>query len=512
MEKYYKILGLPVNASPEDIKKAYRKLAKQWHPDRFHHNPEEQKQAEEKFRQIDEAYKMLRSYVKGEPLPTENYYSTGIKVKKATPEEHYEKGVQLANEGKDQEAIDEFTQAIRCDANYVKAYQYRGFLLEKLGFEQRANNDFRKVAELKLGSQANSPNNPPTSQKTNIPKSPKSQTNPKTSSSKPPNKQPFSSSKPSESKIPDPPKPQNINQEISKNWQRSFIDTAAKVTCLALSPDDQLLLVGCQDSSIFLWNLSTRKHLATYRGHAGAIQSVLFTTDQKQVISCSDDKTIRLRNVDISAPSILGKPQFYHTQKVTSLALSHNGKILVSGSADKTVKIWELSSKNEPFTISAFSSAITALAISPNDDIVAIASLDNNIRLRRLEDGKLIASIPTDSSIACLSFSGDGKLLAAGGFNHNITLWELTTRQLMNTLTGHQELISSVQFTPDHQHLISASWDGTLKYWDIAQSEVLENIGSHQDAILAMDLSRDGRTLVTGGADQRIGIWVNLTP
>jgi curved DNA-binding protein CbpA len=61
MEKYYVILGLPVIASREDVKKAFRNLAKQWHPDRFHNDSEKHKEAEKKFKLINEAYRYLLS-------------------------------------------------------------------------------------------------------------------------------------------------------------------------------------------------------------------------------------------------------------------------------------------------------------------------------------------------------------------------------------------------------------------------------------------------------------------
>ena len=98
MDKYYQILGLKPNASPEEVKKAYRQLAKIWHPDLFHNNNKEQQQAEVKFKEIADAYEILKDYIPGSSS-TSSFYSsskTGVKVKRTSPEMLYQRGVEFA--------------------------------------------------------------------------------------------------------------------------------------------------------------------------------------------------------------------------------------------------------------------------------------------------------------------------------------------------------------------------------------------------------------------------------
>ncbi|WP_051036384.1 J domain-containing protein [Pleurocapsa sp. PCC 7327] len=153
---YYEILGLIPNASPEEVKKAYRQLAKTWHPDRFPNNSQEQKEAAEKFKKILEAYEVLRNHQPSANSSTAASTSTvGSKfsTQRSTPETHYQEGVKYAQKELYQDAIEEFSIAIRLDSNYIKAYQYRGFIFSKLGFERRAEADLKKAAELKLNKQ-----------------------------------------------------------------------------------------------------------------------------------------------------------------------------------------------------------------------------------------------------------------------------------------------------------------------------------------------------------------------
>ena len=578
MDKYYQILGLKLNASPEEVKKAYRQLVKIWHPDRFHNNDQEQKQAEAKFKEIAEAYEILKDYIPGSSS-TSSFSSTsttGIKVKRTSPEMLYQRGVEFAEKEQYQEAIEEFSKAIRCDETFIKAYQYRGFILDKLGYKQRAESDFRKATELKYGKppesttqKRSSVNNPkksvktkdtapkPQTQKTtsekftksteNSPNPSQSQTSPNPSqsqtSSKPSQSQ--TSSKPSQSEnSPNPsqsqtsPNPsqsqtspkskaqdthpaQNIESPTTstasttdstpikniKKWNIYFINNSIPVTYLAINKKGNLLASGYQDGSIYLWDLQLKKHIGTFRGHSDIIRSLIFQKDDSGLISGSDDKTIRSRNLDLSNSQIFGSPNVRHTGKVTALILSSDGKILVSGSADKTVKIWFLESKSDPYTLTGFAAPITSLAISPNDELFAIGSFENNIRIRRLEDGKIIRSINVGSGVNSLCFSPDGKLLAVGGFNHLIKLWNMETGEEFCSLSGHEELISSIQFSPDGKQLISSSGDSTIKIWQIENQKLLETLRGHTDAITSMVITNDGKTIISGSADKRIGIW-----
>lgn len=148
MNQYYQVLGLKSDASPEEIKQAYFKLAKKWHPDLFINNPEELKIAEKKFQEINEAYEMIK--VENTDFePVSNKHSDYIHIKKNNADIYYDLGVIAAENNSLQEAINYFSAAIRIDKNFIKAYYYRGAILDKQGFPLRAESDFNKAKELK---------------------------------------------------------------------------------------------------------------------------------------------------------------------------------------------------------------------------------------------------------------------------------------------------------------------------------------------------------------------------
>jgi len=170
-----------------------------------------------------------------------------------------------------------------------------------------------------------------------------------------------------------------------------------------------------------------------------------------------------------------------HGWDVNSLAFSSDGKILVSGALDGAIKIWNwhkqelLKTFNRPAPsqlipslVSWFDSSvggIWAVAISPDGKIIASGGSDQPINLWDADTGKLLRTLTEHSgSIYTVAFSPDGKTFASGGDDHKIRIWEFQTGKLLETLE-HLGPVQSIGFSPDGQTLVSGSADATVKIW-----------------------------------------------
>ena len=455
LDRALEILGLKPNASLKEVKQAYRKLAKIWHPDRFIDNPEKQKQAEEKFKIIAEAYEQLQKYYSTNPNAT---FTSEIYTQKNDAKTYYNEGAKLAESERYREAIEAFTLAIRLDPDYIQAYQYRGFILSKLGYEHRADADFQKAAELKL------------QQHTKSYYSPKSK------------------------------------QQLWR-CKQTLKGHAKTVSCVAFKPKGQIFVSGSYDNNIKLWQLSTGKLLGNLRDK-NRIRCIAISSDGRYIVSGSSDKTIKLWNAKTKQLiRIFGDLFSRHKDEVISVAITRNKKNIISGSADKTVKIWQLDTGKLLDTLTGFSAEVSSLAIREDGKVFVTGGLEKQLRIRNIIDGKVRRSLRGNSGVLCVAFSPDGKLLATGGFDRAIGLWDLKIGKKILTLEGHIDRVASVAFSQDGKTIVSGSWDKTIKLWKINTGEQICTLEGHKDKVLSVAISPDGNNIISSSADKTIKIW-----
>jgi WD40 repeat protein len=116
-------------------------------------------------------------------------------------------------------------------------------------------------------------------------------------------------------------------------------------------------------------------------------------------------------------------------------------------------------------------------------------------------------ALRTGRHVRAVSFSPDGKLLAAAGDGRVITLWRPANGSTAGTLRGHTDTVSGVAFRPDGQRLASASWDGTVRIWDVAGGRPVWTLADHGRRILAVAYSPDGKYLAAGGTGPAALVW-----
>jgi WD40 repeat protein len=151
------------------------------------------------------------------------------------------------------------------------------------------------------------------------------------------------------------------------------------------------------------------------------------------------------------------------------------------------------------------------MAVTPDVQQLVSGSSDNTIKVWELESGQMLRSLEGHTeSVTSVAVTPDGQHVVSGSGDNTVKVWELESGQMLRSLEGHTESVTSVAVTPDGQHAVSGSKDKTLKVWELVtgNSSVLL---SNDSSILSLALSHDGHWLVCGDAVGRVWIfeWVD---
>lgn len=240
----------------------------------------------------------------------------------------------------------------------------------------------------------------------------------------------------------------------------------------------------------------------TIYGHSNYVFSIAINPQGKTFASGSADKSIKIW--DIQTGELL-QNLTGHSNYVSSIAFSADGNIIASGGYDKTFKLWyALSSK----TFIEHSGCITSVVFAPNGNLLATASMDKTIKLWDLNTEKLIYTITKHKNyINSLVFSGDGQKLISCDADKTIKIWNTQKGSEINSITEHSDVINTIAISPDNQIFATGSHDNTVKLWSLSTGELIHTFNGHTDAVTSVAFSPDGKTLASGSSDNTIKLW-----
>ncbi|KAL5040787.1 hypothetical protein BDW71DRAFT_212785 [Aspergillus fruticulosus] len=245
--------------------------------------------------------------------------------------------------------------------------------------------------------------------------------------------------------------------------------------------------------------------LQTLEGHSDAVLSVAFSTDGRLLASGSSDRTIKLWDPTTGS---LQHTLEGHSDAVWSVAFSTDGQLLASGSGDRTIKLWDPATGSLQHTLEGHSSSVESVAFSWDGRLLASGCDDKTIKLWDPATGSLQHTLEGhDSVVYSVVFSRDGQLLASGSYDKTIRLWDPATGILKHTLEGHSGFVHSVAFSWDGQLLASGSGDETIKLWDPATGTLKHTLEGHIRFVKSVTFSWDGQLLASCSGDGTIKLW-----
>jgi WD40 repeat protein len=306
----------------------------------------------------------------------------------------------------------------------------------------------------------------------------------------------------------------------------------SSVISLAIAPDGRSLLAGTLDGKIKVWDLSTMRVMQTLTGHpgrpievgliasgllsgqfSGAISGAaswiisggipgtlaLAYLPDGHLISVGGDKSIKFW--DVSNAQLL-RTIAGHSDAITSVAFSPDGRRLVSGSADTTVRIWNAVSGEFERTLEGHTDAVTSVAVSPDGRRIASASLDNTVRLWSTSTGKLEGVLEGHSDpVMSVAFSIDSRRIVTGSIDNTARLWDAASMRTVHIFEGHELPVMAVAFAPDGRRIASGSLDGRVQFWDAASGQSVSTSKLHAP-VTSLAFMPDGSKIAVGSLDR----------
>ncbi|XP_035535114.1 apoptotic protease-activating factor 1 isoform X1 [Morone saxatilis] len=310
-------------------------------------------------------------------------------------------------------------------------------------------------------------------------------------------------------------------------------------------PTSNLLAIAFSNYAVELWDLESNKKMADCSGHLSWVQRVQFSPDGSQLLSCSDDQTVRLwepkkvhtssavhlkRDSDVlfSDEEIIlsaadncnrlqvrdgrsGSVLFQSEEKSSRIrctCMFRQPSAVVLGQEDGTVQAAGLTASQ---VLRRVGCRIRRLLTSYRGVVLAVGLCTGSVQVLEVPSGKLLATLPghTKTVLHC-QFSQNGQTLITSSEDTTIRVWKWQSGEC-KVLQGHKEQVrcfSLLSNSPAETRLLSWSFDGTVKMWDIESGEKLQDIEAHRpSAILSCHVSPDGCLFATTSADKTAKLW-----
>lgn len=263
--------------------------------------------------------------------------------------------------------------------------------------------------------------------------------------------------------------------------------------------------------------------LSVHAGMSSGVNSIAINSSPpcdavgEILASAHDDKTIKLW--DLNSKQLIST-LIGHSQAVKSVAFSPDGQLLASGSDDKTIKLWDVNTLKEICTLSGHSHAVKSVAFSPchftgeTSVLLASGSWDKTVKLWDVKTASAVCTLSGHQlQVSAGAFSPQGEILASASLDRTIRLWRMREFKnrpyytLSSILLGHAWAVLTVAFSPDGKVLATGSDDNTIKLWDVNTGQVIATLSGHSWSVTALAFSTDGETLMSGSRDNTIKLW-----
>jgi len=330
---------------------------------------------------------------------------------------------------------------------------------------------------------------------------------------------------------------------------------------IALTHDSRFAILSIAgDKTIWIWDIIKDELAYILKGHHNVVFSVAVTLDGKYAVSGGADGAVLLWNLNMAREKEIHPIHAFikHSDMVSSVDITDDG-LAVSGSMDKTIRVWDIEKRklkrtihtgrpilglavvsntqrvasfslntidvwdiNKPVswmksirrkgmlsTVAGFKRSPLAWAVTPDGSRSITYCEDETLRVSDLKKGEFLSDWAHNiyDLITSIVVTPDGNYALTGSVNQTISVWNLRASANLQTATDHKRSVRAVAITSDGHLAVSGSLDGQIKVWDIEQKKVIRTLDGHTDAVMSIAIIPDGRYAVSGSRDKTVRVW-----
>ncbi len=237
--------------------------------------------------------------------------------------------------------------------------------------------------------------------------------------------------------------------------------------------------------------------------HTGAVKTVAISHDGKTMLSGAEDKNMIWWDIATGVPRqiLLG-----HFDAVASVLFTTDDLFMLSA-GERTVRVYD----NNGVFVKSFkghSTYIWSMDVNASGKKMVTGSFEDKFKLWDLVANKVDMNfVGHTQSVLAVCFSPDGRFIASGSLDRSIKIWDAATYQLISTLSGHGDNIYDLEFSPDGAFLASCSRDKTIKLWEVSSGRIVRSFRGHIEAVMSIGFSPNGKYLLSASYDKTVRLW-----